>query len=153
MNEKQKFVPILLGSDINVYGMSRSFHEAYGIVSEAYAGLQLAPTKYSKIVNVHVVPGFDKDPVFMDKMRELGKTTYNDPETKYLLIACGDGYAELVSQHKEELSEWFICPYIDFDLLQRLISKVSFYEICEKVLIYLIQKPLSLRRICLKQEN
>jgi D-aspartate ligase len=55
MNEKQKFVPILLGSDINVYGMSRSFHEAYGIVSEAYAGLQLAPTKYSKIVNVHVV--------------------------------------------------------------------------------------------------
>ena len=132
MNEKQKFVPILLGSDINVYGMSRSFHEAYGIVSEAYAGLQLAPTKYSKIVNVHVVPGFDKDPVFMDKMRELGKTTYNDPETKYLLIACGDGYAELVSQHKEELSEWFICPYIDFDLLQRLISKVSFYEICEK---------------------
>lgn len=132
MNEKQKFVPILLGSDINVYGMSRSFHEAYGIVSEAYAGLQLAPTKYSKIVNVHVVPGFDKDPVFMDKMRELGKTTYNNPETKYLLIACGDGYAELVSQHKEELSEWFICPYIDFDLLQRLISKVSFYEICEK---------------------
>lgn len=51
--------------------MSRSFHEAYGIVSEVYAGLQLAPTKYSKIVNVHVVPGFDKDPVFMDKMREL----------------------------------------------------------------------------------
>ena len=71
-------------------------------------------------------------------MRELGKTTYNDPETKYLLIACGDGYAELVSQHKEELSEWFICPYIDFDLLQRLISKVSFYEICESM-IYLIQ--------------
>lgn len=132
MNENQKFVPILLGSDINVYGMARSFHEAYGIVSEAYAGLQLAPTKYSKIVNVHVVPGFDKDPVFIEQMRELGKNTYNDPNVKYLLIACGDGYAELVSQHKEELSEWFICPYIDFDLLQSLISKVSFYEICEK---------------------
>ncbi len=65
-------------------------------------------------------------------MRELAKNTYNDPATKYLLIACGDGYAELVSQHKEELSKWFICPYIDFELLQRLISKVSFYDICEK---------------------
>lgn len=132
MTKQENFVPILLGSDINVYGMSRSFHEAYGIVCEAYAGLQLAPTKYSKIVNVHTIPGFDKDPVFIEEMRKLGKETYNDPNTKYLLIACGDGYAELVSQHKAELSEWFICPYIDFSLLERLISKVSFYDVCEE---------------------
>ncbi|MBO1305448.1 carboxylate--amine ligase [Enterococcus sp. 669A] len=132
MNRQQNFVPILLGSDINVYGMARSFHEAYGLVSEAYAGLQLAPTKYSKIVNVHTIAGFDKDPVFIEEMRKLGKEKYNDPKTKYLLIACGDGYAELVSLHKEELSEWFICPYIDYAMLQQLISKVSFYEICEE---------------------
>ncbi|GCF94474.1 D-aspartate ligase [Enterococcus florum] len=130
--ENQKFVPLLLGSDINVYGMARSFHEEFGLVSQAYAGMQLAPTKYSKIVNVHTIPGFDKDPVFIKEMKRLGQEVYNDPSTKYLLIACGDGYSELVALHKEELSEWFICPYIDYDLLQRLISKVSFYEICEQ---------------------
>ncbi|MBV7390376.1 carboxylate--amine ligase [Enterococcus alishanensis] len=132
MNKQQKFVPILLGSDINVYGMARSFHEAYGIHVEAYAGLQLAPTKYSKIVTIHTISGFAKDPVFIEEMRRLAKEKYNDSNTRYLLIACGDGYAELISQHKDELSQWYVCPYIEFSLLERLMSKVSFYDICEE---------------------
>lgn len=127
-----EFVPILLGSDMNVYGMARSFNEAYGTVCQAYASNQLAPTRYSKIVNVNVLSGFDKDPVFIDEMLRLGREVYTDKSKKYLLIACGDGYAELVSQHKEELSEFFICPYIDYSLLKRLINKVSFYEVCEE---------------------
>ena len=45
-----RFLPILLGSDINVYGMARAFHEAYGITSRAYAYFQLSPTKFSRIV-------------------------------------------------------------------------------------------------------
>ena len=53
-----RFQPILLGSDINVYGMARAFHEEYGIVSEAYAYFQLSPTKFSRIVNVHIVDDF-----------------------------------------------------------------------------------------------
>ncbi|MGG5358653.1 D-aspartate ligase [Enterococcus sp. DIV0213j] len=132
MNSNEEFVPILLGSDMNVYGMARSFNEAYGKVAQAYASDQLAPTRYSKIVNVEVIPGFDKDPVFIQEMLRLAKERYSDKSKKYLLIACGDGYAELISQHKEELSEYFICPYIDYTLFEKMINKVSFYEICEE---------------------
>lgn len=132
MNDQISFIPILLGSDMNVYGMARAFHEEYGISSIAYASDQLAPTRYSRIVDVKVIEGFDKDPVFIQELLNLAKNTYNDPSKRYLLIACGDGYAELLSQHKEELAPYYVFAANDYSLFKRLINKVSFYEVCEE---------------------
>lgn len=127
----KKFTPILLGSDINVYGMARSFHEAYGIKVEAWAGSPLAATKYSKIVDVKLYPGFSEDPEFMNVMKKKIEE-YKNHDEPVILIACGDGYAELLAKHKAELSEAFVVPYIEYDLLKKLISKEGFYEYAEK---------------------
>lgn len=127
----KKFTPILLGSDINVYGMARSFNEAYGIKVKAMADAQLAATRYSKIVDVELHHGFSADPTFMDVMRKKMEI-YKDHKEPVILIACGDGYAELLSKHKEELSKVFIVPYIDYGLLEKLISKEGFYEVAEE---------------------
>ena len=127
----KKFTPILLGSDINVYGMARSFNEAYGIKVKAMADVQLAATRYSKIVDVELHHGFSADPTFMDVMRKKMEI-YKDHKEPVILIACGDGYAELLSKHKDELSKVFVVPYIDYDLLEKLISKEGFYEVAEK---------------------
>ncbi|WP_129045658.1 carboxylate--amine ligase [Companilactobacillus metriopterae] len=116
---------------MNVYGMARAFHEEYGGSVRAFAGAQLAPTRFTKIVNLTVFPGFAEDPVFIEKMREIAKE-YQDHDEPVILIACGDGYAELISQHKEELSKTFVCPYVDFDLLKSLNNKESFYKIAEE---------------------
>ena len=70
-----KFTPILLGSDINVYGMARSFNEAYGIKVQAWAASQLAATRYSKIVDVEVHEGFEEDPGFMNVMKQKSPRT------------------------------------------------------------------------------
>lgn len=125
------FQPILLGSDINVYGMARSFYEEYGIVSEAHGAAELSATKYSKIVRVHAHKGFDEPAGFIDTMRQL-MTQYRKDSRKLLLIPCGDGYTELIAQFKEELSSVFICPTVDLDTQALLSNKVSFYETCEK---------------------
>lgn len=127
----KKFTPILLGSDINVYGMARSFNEAYGIKVKALADTQLAATRYSKIVDVELHQGFSEDPTFMNVMKQK-MDLYKDHEEPVILIACGDGYAELLAKHKDELSEVFIVPYIEYDLLKKLISKEGFYEIAEE---------------------
>ena len=127
----KEFTPILLGSDINVYGMARSFNEAYGIKVKALADAQLAATRYSKIVDVELHHGFSADPTFMDVMHKKMEI-YKDHKEPVILIACGDGYAELLSKHKEELSKVFVVPYIDYDLLEKLISKEGFYEVAEE---------------------
>ena len=126
-----KFTPILLGSDINVYGMARSFNEAYGIKVQAWAASQLAATRYSKIIDVEVHEGFEEDPGFMNVMKQKIEEYKNHLEP-VILIACGDGYAELLAKHKDELKDTFVVPYIDYDLLEKLISKEGFYEIAEK---------------------
>ena len=127
----QQFTPILLGSDINVYGMARSFHEAYGIKVQAWGASTLAPTRYSKIVDIEVHPGFTEDPEFIKVMREKIKEYKKYPEP-VILISCGDSYSELLAKHKQELEEAFIVPYIDYALLEKLISKEGFYEVCEE---------------------
>lgn len=121
----------MLGSDINVYGMARSFNEAYGIKVKALADTQLAATRYSKIVDVELHQGFSEDPTFMEVMKKK-MDIYKNHKEPVILIACGDGYAELLAKHKDELSEVFIVPYIDYDLLEKLISKEGFYEIAEE---------------------
>src|SRR5699024_4848895 len=127
----KKFTPILLGSDINVYGMARSFNEAYGIKVKALADVQLAATRYSGMVDVEVHHGFSSDPSVMDVMHKKMEE-YKNHDERVILVACGDGCAELLSKHQDELKKVFIVTYIQYDLLEKLISKEGFYEIAEE---------------------
>lgn len=124
------FQPILLGTDFNCYGMARSFYDAYGVKSIAYGIVPMAPTRYTRFVDVHIVKGFDKDPVFIETMRKLAKQL--DPNKKYLLLSCGDGYTELISEHLDELKKSFACPYVDHDLFHALGTKETFYQMADK---------------------
>ncbi|MFC4653107.1 carboxylate--amine ligase [Lactococcus nasutitermitis] len=111
--------------------MARSFHEEFGITSIALSALQLAPTKYSKIVDVQCHSDFDQEEVFIKVLRDF-IAQHKEDKKKYLLVACGDGYAQMASKYKEELSSFFEVPYIDYSLYQQLENKPDFYNICEK---------------------
>lgn len=111
--------------------MARSFNEEYGIKVKAFADSQLAATRYSKIIDVEVHPGFAEDPGFMNVMKQKIEE-YKNHNEPVILIACGDGYAELLAKHQAELEGTFVVPYIDYELLEKLISKEGFYEIAEK---------------------
>ncbi len=127
--KKAKIVPVLLGSDMNVYGMARSFHEQYGIMSYSLGKGCLPATKYSKIINSKIIEKFEDENVFVKTLLDFSKQ-FNDE--KLLLIACGDTYVEPLINNKDVLSTRYIIPYIDKQLMQEIVAKEKFYDICEK---------------------
>ncbi len=128
---KKDFIPVLLGGDLNLYGMARSFYELTNKPVRVIASAQIAPTKYSSILDIEYVSNFDSDPTFIDKMRKISEE-YSNSDVPVILMGMGDWYTELISRHRDELSKTFICPYIDKELEKELENKESFYAICEK---------------------
>lgn len=51
---------------------------------------------------------------------------------KLLVIASNENYAELAIRHKEELEPHYILPFISEELMDQVVYKERFYEICEE---------------------
>lgn len=124
------FLPVLLGSDVNVYGMARSFHEAYGIKSVAVGKGRLNATSNSKIVTVECVePNLEDDDVFCKTLIDFAGRY---PNRTLLLVPCGDNYIKLLVRNQDKLRPYYRFECIDEALLMRLSIKESFYQVCEE---------------------
>ena len=130
MSDSVFFQPVLLGSDINVYGMARSFHEEYGVASVAIGKGILGPCTASKIVSVEVVePNLEDDETFVRTLLDFAKR-YEGSGKKLLLVPCGDNYIKLLVRNQDKLRGVYEFECIDEALLMRLSIKESFYEVC-----------------------
>lgn len=122
------FIPVLLGSDVNVYGMARSFHQEYGVKSLAIGKGALNATANSKIVSVEVIePQLEDDEVFC---RTLIAFAGRHTELPLLLVPCGDNYIKLLVRNQDQLRAYYRFECIDEALLMRLSIKKNFYEVC-----------------------
>ena len=127
--ETNEFIPILLGTETNVYNMSRSFYEEYGIRSVAYGVYPLSQSAASKFVDVICNPDFTDPESFI---RVLNSEARKYRGRKAILISCGDNYTRLLAKVKDRLDPVYIpvCP--DYEIVDSVNSKVSFYQYCEK---------------------
>ena len=48
-------------------------------------------------------------------------------------MAAGDWYVRMIIEHKDHLGQWFTIPYIDLDLLDRIVRKDVFYGLLDEV--------------------
>lgn len=123
------FIPVLLGSDVNVYGMARSFHEEYGVTSIAISKTILTPTVDSKIINFTFEKDLENPDKFLEKLIAVAK---QHTDKKLVLVPCSDGYVMLTVKFAEELSKYYLFNCPNEEIMKALSLKESFYEICDK---------------------
>ncbi|MDD6313079.1 MAG: ATP-grasp domain-containing protein [Firmicutes bacterium] len=126
-----EFLPVLLGTDQNVYGMARSFHEEYGVKSVAIGKGRLPATANSGIVTVEVVePKLEDDDIFVKTLILFAKT--QPQNVTLLLVPCGDNYIKLLSKNQDKLREYYKFACMSYDLIEKLSYKENFYRTCEQ---------------------
>jgi len=127
---RDKFVPLLFAGDINIYSVARAFHEKYGIVSYGYGKYPSGPCFGSKIIHYRANEKADEQETFLALVKEFAA---EHKDQTVLLMGCGDSYVQLCSANKDHLPDNVVTPYIDVDLMNDLIHKEKFYQLCEKV--------------------
>lgn len=127
----KEFKFVILGSDDNAYGMSRSIYEKYNEKPLLLCGRTLYPTEFSKIVEIKKIKDFDKEDICIENIKKVGKELKVDYE-KLILVPCSDWYMEICIKHKKELETIYENKWNDYNMLQSFITKDKFYELCEK---------------------
>ena len=126
-----EFMPVILGADITAYSLARSFHEEYGIKSLVLSRLQAKIISESKIIENRVFPGLEKEEVLIETLLSVGKEFAG--KKKLLVLGCGDWYVRILIENKKKLEPYYIIPYIDEELLNKIVLKDKFYAICEEL--------------------
>lgn len=125
-----EFLPVLLGSDANVYGMARSFYMEYGIRSACVCKRRLIATQNTHLLDQIVEePRLEEDEIFVSTLVNFAKKNEGMP---LILVSCADGYTILLARNREALAPYyhFACP--ELDTVLALDLKENFYKACEK---------------------
>ena len=125
-----EFRPVILGADITAYSLMRSFYEEYKVKSILVHMSDKQPITTSSMCDSYYYEKLETKEEFQEAINYIGDK-YNDK--KLILLGCGDWYVRMIIENKNKLRENFVVPYIDEELLNEIVLKDKFYDICEKL--------------------
>lgn len=120
---------MFLGNDINTYSMSRAFYEQYGVKSIVIGKFNIGPSCNSRIIDFRAVADMGRPEGFL---RTIGGLAHEFPGKKIILMGCGDDYVELIIRNRSKLGADIITPYVDEELMDNLMTKLKFYQMCDQ---------------------
>lgn len=112
--------PVILGTDVGVYSMARSFHEAYGVRSVVVSEGPRGPIDHSSIIdNVYMGPGADDERL----LATLDGIAAAHPDGKPVLMVNVEHHIDLVRRERAWLQERFVVPTPPDAVIERVGDK------------------------------
>lgn len=128
--KEYEFRPLILGGDVTAYSLIRSFYEEYGIKSLVVNMSEGGAVTGSCLCDILFYEKLEDKEVFLAAMAEVGERF---KDKKLIAMGCGDWYVRMLIENKATLPSNFVIPYIDEDLMNRIVLKDKFYEICAEL--------------------
>lgn len=125
-----RFHPVLMGTDLGVYSIARSCHEAYGLRSVVVSNQARGPISHSAIIeNVFAGAGASEERQ-VEVLIEVAEARRDAPR---VLLVNAEHEIEFVQRHREVLAEHYVLPYAPGDVLARAGDKAALAEACRAV--------------------
>ncbi|MEP7794575.1 hypothetical protein [Sanguibacter sp. 25GB23B1] len=126
----QDILPVILGADIGVYALARAFHEAYGVRSIVISGAAVGAVADSSIIDNSLVDDSHDPQQLVDRALQVAA---QNPGRRLVLLANSDWLVRVIVQHRVELEQHFVVPFLSEELLDRISDKATFSEICDEL--------------------
>ncbi|MBR3327291.1 MAG: DegT/DnrJ/EryC1/StrS family aminotransferase [Atopobiaceae bacterium] len=129
---RDRLVPVIVGGDLLAYCYGREFFYSYGIKPIVLSSIDIKITSSSSFVDYRIVPNMGVERAVVDYLLVLGRELAAQGKVG-MALGLADWQVRVLSSHKDELSPWYVVPYIDFELLDDITQKDRFYAICEEL--------------------
>ncbi|GAA1986819.1 carboxylate--amine ligase [Isoptericola halotolerans] len=127
------FHPVIVGSDIGVYGLTRSFHEQYGLRTTVVAFAEPGPIAHSQLIDT-VLSGTAPAEIVATLERVATERRAAGHREPLLLQSNMDWVVRILAHHRAVLeTAGYVLPYADVELIDRICDKAEFSAVCAEL--------------------
>ena len=126
---EKKIIPVLLGGDLNAYGVAYSFYRIYGLKSAVFSRMRLGITDNSEFIELHIHEGLDDFNIAVPLLLDFASER---ADAELILVPCADWYMEMLEYARTKLCGHFYFNIPEFEIWQSVSDKASFYKLLER---------------------
>ncbi|PZR53838.1 hypothetical protein DNL40_06920 [Xylanimonas oleitrophica] len=126
--------PVIVGSDIGVYALARSFHERYGARTTVVAFAEPGPIAHSRIIDL-VLSGSETEAIVGTLLRVAAEHAAGPAASDRLVLLTNmDWVVRDLVHHREALeAAGYVLPFADADTIDRISDKAEFLAACAEI--------------------